>query len=283
MEILYPYSWWKKINLAASRLTMETQVSDTIKGDIRQAAESSAALAKTATPITAESSTRSWKAIAPVAVAVILALLPAPSGLPQHAWCYFSVFAGVIVGLVLEPLPGAAVAVIGLTLVTILAPYMLFSPQELSKPGFHPPSSAFTWALSGYSNSTVWLILGAFMLALGYVRTGLGKRIALLLVKLMGKHTLLLGYGVTPVILLTGISIPGIPVKGFALLLCMELGIMGIITPFADAAAPFMPIAVTCRLRTSGVSVRFSELSSSSCFSPSACLGHRFCGGSNAL
>jgi L-tartrate/succinate antiporter len=41
-----------------------------------------------------------------------------------------------------------------------------------------------------------------------------------------------------PVILLTGISIPGIPVKEFALLLCMELGIMGIITPFADAASP---------------------------------------------
>jgi L-tartrate/succinate antiporter len=41
-----------------------------------------------------------------------------------------------------------------------------------------------------------------------------------------------------PVILLTGAAIPGVPVKEFALLLCMELGIMGIITPFADAASP---------------------------------------------
>ena len=41
-----------------------------------------------------------------------------------------------------------------------------------------------------------------------------------------------------PVILLTGAAIPGIPVKEFALLLCMELGIMGAITPFADAASP---------------------------------------------
>jgi L-tartrate/succinate antiporter len=41
-----------------------------------------------------------------------------------------------------------------------------------------------------------------------------------------------------PVILLTGAAIPGIPVKEFALLLCMELGIMGVITPFADAASP---------------------------------------------
>jgi len=41
-----------------------------------------------------------------------------------------------------------------------------------------------------------------------------------------------------PVILLTGAAIPGIPVKEFALLLCMELRIMGVITPFADAASP---------------------------------------------
>ena len=58
----------------------------------------------------------------------ILALLPAPPGLPHFAWLYFSIFAGVIVGLVLEPLPGAAIAMIGLTLVTVLARFALFSP-----------------------------------------------------------------------------------------------------------------------------------------------------------
>jgi L-tartrate/succinate antiporter len=40
------------------------------------------------------------------------------------------------------------------------------------------------------------------------------------------------------VILLTGAAIPGVPVKEFALLLCMELGIMGVLTPFADATSP---------------------------------------------
>ena len=59
-----------------------------------------------------------------------------------------------------------------------------------------------------------------------------------------------------PVILLTGAAIPGIPVKEFALLLCMELGIMGIITPFADAASPiyansgFLPARDYWRLGT---------------------------------
>ena len=46
---------------------------------------------------------RTWEAITPIAVALILSLLPAPPGLPHFAWTYFSIFAGVIVGLVLEP------------------------------------------------------------------------------------------------------------------------------------------------------------------------------------
>jgi L-tartrate/succinate antiporter len=157
----------------------------------------SGAVAKDGTLATAKSATRSWKAIAPIVVALVLALLPVPAGLPHHAWYFFSIFVGVIVGLVLEPLPGAAIALIGITVVTILAPFVLFSPQQLSQPGFRPPSAALAWALSGYSNPTVWLIFGAFILALGYERTGLGERIALVLVKRMGKNTLLLGYGVT--------------------------------------------------------------------------------------
>lgn len=137
-----------------------------------------------------------WKALAPIVATVVLAILPAPAGLPHHAWYFFSIFVGVIVGLVLEPLPGAGIAVIGITLIAVLDRFALFSPQQLSEPGFRPASAALNWALSGYSNPTVWLILGAFLLALGYERTGLGQRIALVIVKRMGKNTLLLGYGV---------------------------------------------------------------------------------------
>jgi L-tartrate/succinate antiporter len=38
---------------------------------------------------------------------------------------------------------------------------------------------------------------GAFMFALGYAKTGLGRRIALLLVRALGKNTLMLGYATT--------------------------------------------------------------------------------------
>jgi L-tartrate/succinate antiporter len=138
----------------------------------------------------------SWKALAPIAVAIIVALIPAPAGLAPHAWYFFAIFAGVIVGLMLEPLPGGAIGLIGVTTVTVLSQWVLFSPAELAKPGFKSFNAALTWALSGFSNTTVWLIFGAFMFALGYEKTGLGKRLALWLVQKMGRRTLTLGYAV---------------------------------------------------------------------------------------
>jgi L-tartrate/succinate antiporter len=138
-----------------------------------------------------------WKHFAPLVVAIIIALIPPPAGLPQYAWYYVAIFAGVIVGLMFEPLPGGAIGLIGVTLVTVLSEYVFYSPEQLAKAGFNPARAALSWALSGFSNSTVWLIFGAFMFALGYEKTGLGRRIALLLVKAMGRKTLTLGYAVT--------------------------------------------------------------------------------------
>ena len=57
-------------------------------------------------------------------------------------------------------------------------------------------TDAVKWALSGFSDPTVWLIFGAFVFATGYEKTGLGRRIALLLVKRLGGRTLGLGYAI---------------------------------------------------------------------------------------
>jgi L-tartrate/succinate antiporter len=141
--------------------------------------------------------TSPWRAIAPIAVAGFLAIVPAPEGLSQHAWYYFAIFAGVIVALMTEPLPGGFIGLIGVVLVTVLAPFVLYGPEELARAGFNPADAALAWALSGFSNGTVWLIFAAFMFALAYDKTGLGKRIALGLVKLMGRSTLQLGYAIT--------------------------------------------------------------------------------------
>ncbi|WP_407528917.1 anion permease [Methylobacterium oryzisoli] len=138
-----------------------------------------------------------WRALLPLGVAVLIALSPAPAGLASYTWHYFAIFAAVIAGLVVEPLPGPAVALAGVVSVTVLAPWVLFSPADLAKPGFKAAEESLRWALSGFANPTVWLVFTAFMLGLGYEKTGLGRRIALLLVRALGRSTLRLGYAVT--------------------------------------------------------------------------------------
>jgi L-tartrate/succinate antiporter len=131
-----------------------------------------------------------WKAILPLAIGVVLWLVPTPQGLPPGAWHYFAVFAAVIAALVLEPIPAAAIGLIGISLLAALN-------LVPAKPDAAPTTAdAVRWALSGFSNGTVWLIFVAFMFAMGYEKTGLGKRISLVLIKKLGRSTLGLGYAV---------------------------------------------------------------------------------------
>eukprot|EP00767_Chilomastix_cuspidata_P008579 gnl/Chilomastix_cuspidata/9948.p1 GENE.gnl/Chilomastix_cuspidata/9948~~gnl/Chilomastix_cuspidata/9948.p1 ORF type:complete len:473 (+),score=-57.42 gnl/Chilomastix_cuspidata/9948:25-1419(+) len=124
------------------------------------------------------------KMLLPILVAVVIALLPTPEGLSTNAHYFFAVFLGVIVGLILEPIPAA---LIGLTGVAFCATFGLVGESA---------KASRDWALSGFSNGVIWLIFAAFMFALGYKKSGLGKRIALLLVKYLGKTSLGLGYAV---------------------------------------------------------------------------------------
>ena len=135
-----------------------------------------------------------WRWLLPLGVLVGVGLLPVPEGLPAHAWLYFAVFTSVVAALILEPLPGPALGLIAVTTVAICAPWMLFSPEELAQPAFKLPREALVWAIGGFGNPTVWLVFSAFMFALAYERTGLGRRIALGLVRVLGGSTLSLGY-----------------------------------------------------------------------------------------
>lgn len=137
-----------------------------------------------------------WRYLAPLIVTLILASFPTPSSLELHAWLFFSVFMGIIVGLILEPIPGAVVAMVGIAIIAVLSPWLLFSPIQMSQTGFKFTTKALSWAVSGFSNSVIWLIFAAFMFGTGYEKTGLGRRIALILVNKMGHKTLFLGYAI---------------------------------------------------------------------------------------
>jgi L-tartrate/succinate antiporter len=135
-----------------------------------------------------------WRAGIPVLSGVALALIPAPPGLAPYAWHYFALFAAVILALITEPLPAAAVGLIGVTFAATFG--LIFTPAQMADPAFNPPAEALKWALAGFANGTVWLIFAAFVFAMGYEKTGLGRRIALVLVKWLGGRTLGLGYAI---------------------------------------------------------------------------------------
>jgi len=132
----------------------------------------------------------------PVLVAVLLLLVPVPNGLPPYAWHFFAIFVGVIVGLIFEPLPGAVIGLTGIVVIALFGQWLLFSPTELADPNFKIAAQSFKWAVSGFGNSTVWLIFGAFMFAAGYDKTQFGRRLALILVKYLGRRSLTLGYAI---------------------------------------------------------------------------------------
>ena len=125
-----------------------------------------------------------WKTIAPLIVWLAIYFFPTPAGLNANQWHYFAVFAAVIAGLVLESMPAGAVGLIGLTVACVLG-YVESDPNK-----------SLRWALSGFAEGTVWLIVGAFIFSIGYRKSGLGKRIALVLVRALGKKTLGLGYAI---------------------------------------------------------------------------------------
>ncbi|MDR2819874.1 MAG: anion permease [Desulfovibrio sp.] len=131
---------------------------------------------------------RLTKAIICVAVAALMWVLPVPDGLTPNAMCYLGIFLGVILALILEPLPNSAVGLIGCTLAGAL--------QLVPLPNGNPAGlgGSLGWALSGFVDSTVWLIFVAYMFAMGYEKTGLGKRIALQLIKKLGGKALGLGF-----------------------------------------------------------------------------------------
>lgn len=125
-----------------------------------------------------------------VLAAVIIWFAPIPEGVDEKAWHLFAIFFATIIGLILQPLPLGAVVLIGTTAT------MLTHTLTIAQ------------AMAGYMNATVWLIVAAFLFARAFSKTGLGRRIAYLFIRLFGHRTLGLAYALAMTDLVLA---PGIP------------------------------------------------------------------------
>jgi DASS family divalent anion:Na+ symporter len=111
-----------------------------------------------------------------VLVGAIIWFLPVPTGVKPEAWHLLAIFTATILGFILQPLPIGAVAFISLT-------FTAFSG-----------TLKIGQVLSGFSQTVVWLIVAAFLFSRGFVKTGVGRRIAFQLIKYFGDNSLKLAY-----------------------------------------------------------------------------------------
>jgi DASS family divalent anion:Na+ symporter len=111
-----------------------------------------------------------------ILIPVLILLAPVPAGLPVIAWKLFAIYVGAILGMMLRPVPEAVVL-----LVAIAVSSIFFKNTGV--------------VLAGFASPTTWLVFSAFMLGQAFIETGLGKRIAFLLIGTrLGRTTLGLGY-----------------------------------------------------------------------------------------
>ena len=103
---------------------------------------------------------------------LIVYALPKPDAVTPAGWRLFGLFVASVAGLIVEPIPGGAIVLIAVTLTPILGGLTLAQ------------------ALSGYADSTVWLVMAAFFISRALINTGLARRIALIFVRLFGGSSL---------------------------------------------------------------------------------------------
>lgn len=157
-----------------------------------------------------------WKYLVPVAIGVVLWFLPAPAGLQAKAWHMFAVFVATIAGIMTAPLPMSAVAIIGAT-VGVLVGVISFADVTKST-----------------GTDLVWLVMLAFFISRGVIKTGLGRRIALLFMRLLGKRTTGLGYGLVMTELVISPAMPSITARAGGVMLPITRAIAEVLGSHAE-------------------------------------------------
>lgn len=117
-------------------------------------------------------------------------LIPVPVGITKQSWQLLAIFVATIVGSIVRPIPGGAMVLLG------VAAIALTGTLPIDK------------ALGGYGDPIVWLVLAAFFMSRGMIKTGLGRRIAFLFIRGLGRHSLGLGYALVSTDMLLAMVIP---------------------------------------------------------------------------
>ena len=117
-----------------------------------------------------------WRWAAVFATALVILWFGPPEGITLQSWRLFAIFAATIVGSIVQPMSAGAVVFLGVVAIAVTG---TMTPVD---------------SLRGYADPIVWLVLCAFFIARGVLKTGLGRRIAFLFIRALGKRSLGLSY-----------------------------------------------------------------------------------------
>lgn len=138
---------------------------------------------------------------APVLVLALIWLAPAPEGLKPEAWHMFAIFAATIAGILSSPIPSGAVMFVALALTYFTGTLPLGD------------------VLKGFSSATVWMIFSAYVLSIGFVQSGLGRRIAYKTLSLFGGSSLGVAYSLGVADLIMAPAMPSVTARSGGIIL----------------------------------------------------------------
>ena len=130
-----------------------------------------------------------------IAIIASTYIIPTPEGLSVVGWHLFGVYVATIVAIILKPFALPVILLAGVAISSII---IGVTPGE---EWFDAKNNKMLEialeeedVLNGYKSGTTWLVFAAFAMSTAFVATGLGKRIAYLLIGKFGSTTLRLGY-----------------------------------------------------------------------------------------
>jgi len=118
------------------------------------------------------------KRAVPFALTLGIWFTPVPAGLTEPAWHLFAIFVGAIVAVIVDAFPLLTAATLAVAAAVLTGTIM--------------PAKAF----AGFANASVLLVIVAFLVARAVVKSGLGRRISLIVVSAFGGSTLGLAYSI---------------------------------------------------------------------------------------
>jgi DASS family divalent anion:Na+ symporter len=138
-----------------------------------------------------------------VAIGLIIWFIPAPAGVKPEAWHLLAIFLATIIGIILK---AASMGTLCMMAIALVAMTGVLAPGN--------PAKSVTLALRSFGDKVIWLIGISFFIARGFIKTGLGSRIAYIFIKLFGKSSLGLAYSLGAADLILAPAIPSNTARG---------------------------------------------------------------------